>query len=326
MLTTSSFELRFDRFLLPGTVVRQSGCLQPIGGSPANPGECQNPVFVEPTYDPVLRGVILRQEPGARLQPSTTYRLTLYAATTDGVCGAGEFTACGVRAFDEAPLAARVEIDFTTAASDPPEATDELPPSDDFFCRGSTCRGACTTAPPPETVACNAACNGDAACLTDCANACAAACPADVADTLTTATCAYSPCHKPNEAGTVGPAMGVDLSTPARILETVIGQTSHLSQTGENASVGEQAPVRFGRSMPIVDPGFPGNSFLLYKVLLNPGIDPAARASQEEIDRLRGAAIMGMPMPLGPEVAVDLPHLLALRDWIAAGAPVAKCP
>jgi hypothetical protein len=90
-----------------------------------------------------------------------------------------------------------------------------------------------------------------------------------------------------------------------------------------------------------VDPGNPGNSYLIYKLLINrenypgPG-DPAAAddlwenglpalqaPSDAEIERLREQFVWLEPMPLGSSLRVD--QMRALVTWIAAGAELADC-
>ena len=121
--------------------------------------------------------------------------------------------------------------------------------------------------------------------------------------------------------------MGLDLSTPAGIQATAIDIIAHQSQTGEHASEPDRSPLRFGRSMPLFDPGHPGNSYVLYKLLVSADY-AATEAAPElaEIDRLHTAIITGMPMPPFAGYAPPLGGMEALSQWIAAGAPVSSCP
>lgn len=159
----------------------------------------------------------------------------------------------------------------------------------------------------------------------------------DVTHSVLQRTCATNGCH--TSAGAedhgvlLGAAEGLDFSTNARLRATALSHVAHETQTGEHADEGEDSPSRFGRAMPILDPGRPGNSYLLYKLLANadngdPGADvDKERQRLEEITRLRAAVVVGMPMPPqdGASNAVDQAHLEKLSDWILQGAPTATC-
>ncbi|MGA7123058.1 MAG: Ig-like domain-containing protein [Polyangiaceae bacterium] len=83
--------------------------------------------------------------------------------------------------------------------------------------------------------------------------------------------CAGPSCH----GGTApGPASGLRLDTPAAITATAVGRVSQEANTGAVAGPAP-AGAHFGVDMPIIDPGDgtgaggnPGNSWLLYKLLL----------------------------------------------------------
>jgi hypothetical protein len=85
--------------------------------------------------------------------------------------------------------------------------------------------------------------------------------------------CAY--CHTaPGPGGPSAPAAGLSLSTPESILATAVGRVAQGANTGPRASP-QPAGALFGVDMPIIDPGSggpsggnPGNSWLMYKVLL----------------------------------------------------------
>jgi hypothetical protein len=82
-------EVRFDRYLLPKTAVRQS--LRVYSGGR------NNALFLAPTYDPLERVVIFQPAYGAALQPGLLYQVSIVvpAQDPDGL---------GFRAFDGAPL------------------------------------------------------------------------------------------------------------------------------------------------------------------------------------------------------------------------------
>lgn len=165
--------------------------------------------------------------------------------------------------------------------------------------------------------------------------------PTDLCDDVTHGvlqnTCATSGCHTGNGAADhgliLGAAAGLDLSTNAQLRATALSHVAHQTQTGEHADEGESSPSRFGRAMPILDPGRPGNSYLLYKLLANADNgDPGSDANEErqrieEIARLRAAVVVGMPMPPqdGAGAQVDQKHLEKLSAWILQGASTATC-
>ncbi len=301
VLGTSSFVLKFDRFLLPSTVIRQSVCLQADLVEVQAPGQCKRGVLLEPAYDPIRREVIYRRNAGEpRLAPGTRYRLTVLPPVDEG--------AAGFRAFDGAPLEGRVQLDVTVADSEPPGAQDELPPSGDLFC-----------ARDPE---CLSGCGGDAACEQGCERI-------GVEPLIT--SCAFgSGCHRDAYRGTTlvrGAVEGLNLETAAYIQSTAIGRVAHQTQTGEHADEGDRAPLRFGRAMPIIDPSNPGNSYLLYKIAAGPNVSGDA-ASAAEIQRLRGSIVVGLPMPPysgAGSATFDVAGAALISEWIAQGAPMRDC-
>jgi hypothetical protein len=161
-------------------------------------------------------------------------------------------------------------------------------------------------------------------------------------------SCSFTNCHLNTKDSItkeiVGAAEGLDMSSVARIIATAINDTAHGSQTGEHARKADRSPPRFGKAMPIIDPNFPGNSYILYKLLSNPLNlavleDPPSDA---EVARLRAGAVVGMPMPPGTNPPLytsaadaDKPQkqaeyrasIEALSTWILQGAPtVPQCP
>jgi hypothetical protein len=349
-LTTTSFTIKFERFLLPSTVLRQSICVQSKIGDVNSSAECQSPseLFLEPTYDPTRREVTYRQsETGPRLQAGQTYQLTVLPPPQETVLAGG-----GFRAFDGAPLEAPVSFQFRTVAMDPAMAVLEKPVAGDLFCRAETCEKdcaastqvkSCVTACPSCTAACmcdpaapectnncpmdNAECrkacneclNCEPACQTSCL---AEKCPLNVLGSLS--ACVFGGCHLSNPQ--IGAAMGLDLSTPDAIAMTAINQVANQTMQGENADEPDRSPLRFGRAMPIIDPLNPGNSYLLYKLAVGMSATGDAAPTPEEIARLRGSVVVGMPMPPKPGVPIRPIDMSAIADWIAQGAPIPACP
>lgn len=296
--STSSVVLRFDRFLLPGDAIRQSICLQPNSDPVKTLQDCTQQVFLEPSYDPVRRTVTYRLPATGSLIADTKYWLTILAPT--------EASTFGFHAFDGAALDTNTTVQFSTAVTNPPggpvdPSLDEAAKqavSNELFCVAS---------------ACVASCGAD--------DTCKGKCP--VAKSLP-AGCAG--CHGPIEFG--GSAMGLDLSAGNRIPE-IIGRVANQTQTGANADEPDTKPRRFGRAMPQIEAGNPGNSYLLYKMLISPMYARSAAAAgiaSGEIDRLRASVVVGLPMPpyevyALPEASVD-----ALSAWISTGAQTPVCP
>lgn len=129
----AAVELRFDRYLRPGTAVRQS---LRVGA-----GSLGESVFLEPVYDVVERVVTFRLEPGVRWQPGILYTVELLVADQDA-------RGFGFRAFDGAALeAGPVPLRFffrTSYDSEAEPATGQPSPSCaevlDAFVRGG-CAG-----------------------------------------------------------------------------------------------------------------------------------------------------------------------------------------
>jgi hypothetical protein len=106
-------------------------------------------------------------------------------------------------------------------------------------------------------------------------------------------------------------------------------------ELASGARVTPQAPSRaFGVGMPLVTPGNPGNSYLVYKLLAwgEPVASgsPSATAerlhaplSQDEAARLRGL-VVGQAMP--PDAPrLDFRDVANVSAWIAQGASL-DCP
>ncbi len=301
--TTTSLRLRFDRFLLPASALRQSVCLRSDTATVEAFDQCAGAVFLEPAYDPVRREVTYRLRPGEPLAPDTEYKLTVFGAVDPRAVA-------GFRAFDGARLEnTAYQFSFRTNAADPAGTADEVGPQGDTFCKNDPCVTACGA-------------DQD----------CAALCPVGAFIALRNG-CGFKGCHKPGDD--VGAAMGMDLSDPSGIALTAVGHNAHHSQQGERADDPDLAPVlgdarRFGRAMPLIAPGSPGNSYILYKIIA--GFDRSVYAADErlppvspdEIARLRASVVGGMPMP--PGSAIDAGEIASISAWIAQGAEVTSCP
>ena len=147
--------------------------------------------------------------------------------------------------------------------------------------------------------------------------------------------CASSGCH-----GGEQPVLGMDLGTDSGIRDTATRVVAR--QTLRGASVG--APVaesrRFGDDMPRLDPFNAGNSYMVYKLLVNDanhpgedetgddpwlgGLPPPGPPPQDELDRLRAWFVQGQPMP--PEDSLRPEEMRSLVRWILRGAETHACP
>lgn len=152
------------------------------------------------------------------------------------------------------------------------------------------------------------------------------------------AGCTQPMCH----SGSLPPA-GLDLSVADRLQATAIGRVAEGSNQGPSAL--PQAPgIHFGQDMPIIDPGTlgagdPGNSWLIYKLLLGrtmPGsamtAGPFPVAWQPLTDGERAilaSYVSGREMPFPTPVSANtsatpltIAQMETLSLWIAQGAIV----
>lgn len=171
--------------------------------------------------------------------------------------------------------------------------------------------------------------------------------------------CTQSGCHNTPEGGGSRPVQGLVLATSVGVLNTAINRASVEANTGPLAGPG-RAPGRvFGVDMPIVAPGNPSNSWLMYKLLLAPPQDaPQEPVRQERCDgttgpdpgvplapltsylpltadeRARlGNKMVGNQMPYPPEPGnpdnksenLTFDELQRVRAWITQGAVVEEC-
>jgi hypothetical protein len=162
--------------------------------------------------------------------------------------------------------------------------------------------------------------------------------------------CLGSSCH-----GGPLPAAGLQLDSAQAIADTMINQVSHAANTGPRAK--EQPPTGlFGLDMPIVDPGAPGDSWLIYKLLL---ADPPACSTTDPLCDASAPGVMNdlhsrpwqgisaaeratlsnyvlgraMPFPAMPAAdpstatePLTLDELEQMAYWVFEGAPVPACP
>lgn len=289
-----AMRVRFDRYLRPTSVIRQSvvvtpGLIDPDSGSPKGPS-----VFFEPVYDPYERMVVFQLAPGARWTPST-----LHTAVFEPPEDASDVT--GFSAFDGAPLSEEERFSFMTgdAVSDPENDVDDQRPRARF----------CETDEGPDDL------------------------PA--AFEVLRGRCAASGCH-----GGSQPVLGLDLGSATAIRDTAVRVVAR--QTLRGASVGAPAAEarRFGEDMPRLDPLNAGNSYVVYKLLVNEanhpgqgeagddpwlgGLAPPGPPPSEELERLRRWFVQGEPMPPGGRLRPE--EMRSLVRWILRGAEIRACP
>jgi hypothetical protein len=135
--------------------------------------------------------------------------------------------------------------------------------------------------------------------------------------------------------------MGLDLGSRDGLVASALGSVAHETDYESHSGVTLDNPSRFGVGMPILDPGRPDNSYLLYKVLIHPtayGPDPCGPSrhlvalqdqcltpSLEASERLRDWFVRGEPMPPNGQLGLSLEDLRQLERWIAGGARIEDC-
>lgn len=289
-----AMRLRFDRYLNPASVVRQSVLVTPAMLD-ADTGASKGPVvFFEPVYDPYDRLVVFHLAAGVRWTPTTLHTVRLLAPLD-----ASDVT--GFRAFDGAPLPESETFSFMSgdAVSDPDRDVDDARPRV-RFCDEEDVPG-----------------------------------PLPSARSVMRKGCAVGGCHG------AGPVLGLDLSGPDAIRGTAVRVVAKQTMTGASVSAPASNPRRFGDDMPRLDPGNPGNSYVVYKLLVNPNNHPATGEtldepdrwlgelpppgppSLQEISRLRSWFVRGEPMPLGGQLHPD--EMRSLVRWVLGGAQTPAC-
>jgi hypothetical protein len=152
------------------------------------------------------------------------------------------------------------------------------------------------------------------------------------------------------------PAAGLRLDSSKAIAATAIGRVAQGSNTGAR-SVAQPASLLFAQDMPIVQPGTPGNSWLMYKLLMAypPPCSSTAGAAVcdasapevmnnvhaepwEDMSPTERATLANMvqgremPFPSDPSAPMGqalepltLDELELVSNWILEGAPVNAC-
>ncbi|HKQ71523.1 MAG TPA: Ig-like domain-containing protein [Polyangiaceae bacterium] len=239
-----SIRVQFDRFLTPLSATRQGLCLQAASVGGQSPDECIGGTLA-PEYDPVDRVAVWK--PTVPLLPHTRYNARVLAPKGPDDVG-------GVRAFDGVALAKEVTFAFETG--DAASVAKEPKRAIDFCTTKILCR--------PSIDVCSKPFSGGV--------------PSSPANVLQYGCTGDPTCHgvpdKPRgEArGSVlslddGEAKGGTPSAVRRLVETQ--QVATETATAQNPGAARVSVTdRFGQNMPYVDRKNPGNSYLLYKMIL----------------------------------------------------------
>jgi hypothetical protein len=158
----------------------------------------------------------------------------------------------------------------------------------------------------------------------------------EVWSALNQSGCAKGACHSGDDA-----PMNLRLDSRASLLATAIGHVAHEADTGPISGRPLVDPPRFGTGMPIIDPGNPGTSYLLYKLVVGPenfgdacsskyavpnpsGDCPSPTAVEQQ--RLRDWFVRLEPMPFDGRLVGGIDTLDLLQRYILAGAETKTCP
>jgi hypothetical protein len=154
--------------------------------------------------------------------------------------------------------------------------------------------------------------------------------------------CGTGTCHGVNSS--LESAMGLVLTTEEGIRHTAIGVPAVETTTaGQSTALPPQSVFPVG--MPIIDPGYPGNSYLLYKLLKADDVDgsggpipytacnptttpfpygPGLGLASPDEDMRLADLIPGRRMPWGKS-PLTIDEMERIRAWILQGARVDDC-
>jgi hypothetical protein len=174
--------------------------------------------------------------------------------------------------------------------------------------------------------------------------------------------CTSGVCHAGGPPGDQFPAAGLVLDSYTGILKTAYGRVANSANTGGRSGDPSKPRGVFGIDMPLIDPGAPDNSWLLYKIELarepavdagsqvwicntKPGVDTVAFPTSDpfrfdvkvhqadDIERaILNDYVPGREMPYPPAVvtspiqqALTFDERQRIRLWIAQGAKLEEC-
>lgn len=309
----AAIELRFDRYLHPTTAVRQSLALYSNGAN-------VDRLFLQPTYD-VLERVVSYQPVDAAslapvaLDPGVLYTLEFVDTSSDG--------GFGFRAFDGAPIAFDGAVGRTLSFRTRSDGVALPALGDPRFCALDAAH----------------TCSCDIPSATSCT--CAGEFCRPLAKFALQERCRGGQCHGGDVlvGGALTARMGFSVDDDKLYL--AIGRPAHQTLVGAEDTTPLVDSPRFGVRMPLIDPGRPDNSYVLYKLLRSElnyegacapghrvGLEPGGPAAclpgpGAEGDRLREWFVRGEAMPFaGERGAFSRVDIQRLQEWIRAGAPL----
>ena len=259
-------------------------------------GSTDNSQFLEPTYDVVERVVVY--ELTRTLAPDTLYTVEIKIPTED--------SPNGFHAFDGAPLtadgSAPLRFNFRTREEEPPPPSGRPPAPtcgeilDVFRDSCARCHSSPLESPGPEE---------------------------------TDAGCGAGERYDQAVGCVKVPRQGLRLGSRDGLVHTAIGKVAHQTEIGPSGGTPLANPDRLGVQMPIVDPGKPGNSYLMYKLLRNRNnlgpcttdynVDLAGQCAfdEDEAERLREWFVRLDPMP-ADGFSIPRQDLNDIQAWIRA--------
>lgn len=293
----ATLQIRFDRYLLPETAVRQS--IRVYTGDP------DLGVFLQPEYDLVERVLSYRLADGGTYLPGVLYTVELVVPT--------DADSYGFRAFDGASLAegpVPLKFDFRTAKADPPPAASSDPPVTCAAILTAFQNGSCTGS------ACHKRCDDPTG---SCSQTPRMGLMLDSADAIRE-TAIGKPAHETE----IGSKTGVVLENPVRlgvnmpIVDPFRPDNSYLMykllRKTDSFRTAPDAPQTVCDTR--------------YQVGFGPdGECPPPPAAESQ--RLREWFVRGEPMPLG-DLKLDnndpRARLRLIQRWIREGARLGTCP
>ncbi len=151
----------------------------------------------------------------------------------------------------------------------------------------------------------------------------------------TLGNCGGAACHRKGDNQLDGEPLGdaphqLWLDSPGYFAQSAIGRVARQTELGD-VSGGPSAlqSPRFGTRMALIEPGSPGGSYLLYKLLLGAkNFEPCSPGSTETI--CRGAvdpavsSHADLPLPEGESLVPAPEELERLREWFVRGEPMPR--
>lgn len=126
-----------------------------------------------------------------------------------------------------------------------------------------------------------------------------------------------SGCVSCHAAGSHAP-LGLVLDSAEALRSTAISRVARETDVAGRAGRLLVDPVRFGTAMPVIDPGSPATSYVLYKLLASPSaFGEGAEAC---------ATTHRVPLPAGTCLPPSARERAALEDWFLDGDPMPPAP